>query len=187
MKEALLVLDMLNDFVRSGAPLEVPETRKIIPVIRREIDEAHAAGHPVIFVCDAHAPDDKEFRKFGWPAHGVKGNRGAEVVDELKPSEGDISIPKTTYAAFFGTDLDKTLRRLGVDSLRLTGVVTHICVLFTAYEAVLRDYAVTVVEDGVAGIGKEDHDAALRIMKDVLGVRLTRSRREAGGRDKKAA
>ncbi len=187
MKEALLVLDMLNDFVRPGAPLEIPETRKIIPVIQHEIDEAHAAGHPVIFVCDAHAPDDKEFRKFGWSAHGVKGSRGAEVVDELKPAEGDISIPKTTYAAFFGTDLDETLRRLGVDSLRLTGVVTHICVLFTAYEAVLRDYAVTVVEDGVAGIGKEDHDAALRIMKDVLGVTLTRSRREAGGRDKKAA
>ncbi len=178
---------MLNDFVHPGAPLEVPDTRKIIPAIRREIDEAHAAGLPVIFICDAHAPDDKEFRKFGWPAHAVNGSMGAEVVDELKPVGGDILIHKTTYAGFFGTDLDETLRRLGVDSLRLTGVVTHICVLFTSYEAVLRDYAVTVVEDGVADISKENHDAALRIMHKVLGVKLTRSGREAGGREMKAA
>ncbi len=187
MKEALLVLDMLNDFVHPGAPLEVPDTRKIIPAIRQEIDEAHAVGHPVIFICDAHAPDDKEFRKFGWSAHAVKGSRGAEVVDELKPAASDIVIHKTTYAGFFGTDLDKTLRRLDVDSLMLTGVVTHICVLFTAYEAVLRDYAVTVVEDGVADISKENHDAALRIMRQVLAVKLRRSGREAGGLEKKAA
>lgn len=187
MKEALLVLDMLNDFVRPGASLEVPDTRKIMPVIRREIDKAHAAGHPVIFICDAHAPDDKEFRKFGWPAHGVKGSRGADVIEELKPADGDISIHKTTYAGFFGTNLDETLRHLDIDSLRLTGVVTHICVLFTAYEAVLRDYAVTVVEDGVADISKENHDAALRIMEHVLGVKLTRSGGDAEGREMKAA
>jgi nicotinamidase-related amidase len=45
-------------------------------------------------------------------------------------------------------------------------------VLFTAYDAVLRDYNVIVVEGGVAGLAKEDHDAALRIMKNVLGVKV---------------
>ncbi len=59
--------------------------------------------------------------------------------------------------------------------MRLTGCVTHICILFAAYDAVLRDYKVTVVEDGVAGLSKEDHDAALRIMKNVLGVRIVKS------------
>ncbi len=180
MKEALLVLDMLNDFVFEGAPLEVPDTRKILPIIKAEIDRARAAGNPVIYVCDAHAPDDKEFRKFGWPAHGVRGSRGAEVVDELKPHSGDLVIRKTTYGAFYGTDLDETLRRLGVDSLRLTGVVTHICVMFTAMDAVLRDYAVTVVVDGVADLSGEDHDAALRIMKNVMAVEIVRSGKEAG-------
>ncbi len=187
MKEALLVIDMLNDFVLPGAPLEVPETRTIIPVIRREIDDAHAAGQPVIFICDAHVSDDKEFRKFGWPAHAVKGSKGAEVVEELKPAESDIVILKTTYSGFFGTNLDETLRHIGVDSLTLTGDVTHICVLFTASDAVLRDYAVTVVENGIAGIRKEDHDAALRIMKNVMGVKLVRNPRDAGSRKKKAA
>lgn len=170
MKEALLVIDMLNDFVLPGAPLEVPDTRTIIPVLRRELDKAHASGMPVIYVCDEHEHDDKEFRKFGWPAHAVRGTRGAEVVDALKPAAGDTVIRKTTYSGFFGTTLDETLKRLGVDSLRLTGDVTHICVLFTASDAVLRDYNVTVVEKGVAGLAKEDHEAALRIMKNVMGV-----------------
>ncbi len=171
-KEALLIMDMLNDFVLPSAPLEVPETRKVIPAIKREIQRARQESSPVIYVCDAHASDDKEFLKFGWPAHAVKGTRGGCVVDELEPEAGDIIVEKTSYAGFYQTGLDEILKNLGVDSLRLTGTVTHICILFTAYDAVLRDYAVTVIENGVAGIAKEDHDAALRIMKNVLGVKI---------------
>ncbi len=173
-KEALLVIDMLNDFVLPGAPLEVPEARNVIKSIRLEIDRAHAEGKPVLYVCDAHEPDDKEFRKFGWPAHAVKGTKGAEVVEALRPSPKDIVIPKNTYSGFYGTKLEDTLQRIGVDSLRLTGCVTNICVMFTAADAVLRDYQVTVVEDGVAGLAKEDHDAALRTMKNVLGVKIAK-------------
>lgn len=180
MKEALLVIDMLNDFALPGAPLEVPETRAVAPAIRGEIDRARAENRPVIFICDNHAPDDKEFRKFGWPVHAVKGTRGAEVIEELKPAPGDIVIPKNTYSGFYGTKLDETLKLLGVDSLRLTGCVTHICVMFTASDAVLRDYKVRVVEDGVAGLAREDHDAALRIMKNVMGVEIVKSEAGAG-------
>lgn len=172
-KEALLIIDMLNDFVLPGAPLEVPETRNIIKYIQKEIHDARAAGKPVIYVCDNHDIDDKEFGKFGWPAHAVKGTRGADVIDELAPALGDRIVPKGTYSGFHGTRLDEELKKLDVDALRLTGCVTHICIMFTASDAVLRDYTVTVVEDGVAGITKEDHDAALRIMKSVMGVQIS--------------
>jgi nicotinamidase/pyrazinamidase len=172
-QEALLIIDMLNDFVLPGSPLEVPDTRKVIGGIRREIDAAHTAGRPVIYVCDTHAPDDKEFRRFGWPPHGVRGTKGAEVVEDLKPQAGDIVVHKTSYSSFEGTELDSILKGRGIDSVRLTGCVTHICILFTAYESVLRDYAVTVVADGVAGLAKEDHDAALRIMRNVMGAKIT--------------
>ncbi len=180
MKEALLVIDMVNDFVLPGAPLEVPDTRKIIPVIRNEIEKAHAVGNPVIYICDAHERDDKEFRKFGWPPHAVRGTVGAEIVAELTPGPEDIVIAKKTYSGFFGTTLDATLKRLGVTMLRLTGDVTNICVLFTASDAVLRDYAVTVVENGVAGLNRDDHEAALRLMKNVLGVNIIRTGAAAG-------
>ncbi|MBI5043897.1 MAG: cysteine hydrolase [Nitrospirae bacterium] len=174
-KEALLIIDMLNDFVLERAPLEVPDTRKIIPAIKGEIEKARREERPVIYICDAHAPDDKEFANFGWPAHAVKGTKGAEVVDELKPEKGDIVIEKTTYSGFYNTKLDETLKKLNVDSLRLTGCVTHICIMFTASDAVLRGYKVSVIEKGVAGLAKEDHDAALRIMKNVMGINIISS------------
>ncbi len=181
-KEALLVCDMLNDFVLPGASLEVPDARIMIPVIRTEIDKAHAVGNPVVYVCDAHEPDDKEFRKFGWPAHAVKGTQGAAVIKELTPTEEDTIIYKKTYSGFYGTILDATLRRLDVDSIRITGLMTHISVLFTTQEAVLRDYGVIVIENGVAGLAREDHEAALRIMKNVFGVRLLKTETESTGR-----
>ncbi len=171
-KEALLVIDMLNDFVLEGAPLEVPDARKAVPAIRREIGKARDAGSPVIYVCDSHDPDDREFSRFSWPPHAVRGTRGAEVVEALRPAPEDTVVLKDTYSSFYGTDLDETLRKMGVTALRLTGCVTHICVLFAAAEAVLRGYEVSVVQDGVAGIEKEDHDAALRIMRNVLGAKL---------------
>ncbi len=175
MKEALLIIDMLNDFVLPGAPLEVPDTRKVVPAIKKEIDVARKSGLPVIYICDTHAPDDPEFTKFGWPPHAVKGTKGAAVVDDLKPGPGDAIIQKQTYSGFYNTELEATLRKLGVDRLRLTGCVTHICVMFTASDAVLRDYGVTVVQAGVAGLAKEDHDAALRIMKNVMGVKIEKT------------
>ena len=184
-KEALLVIDMLNDFVLPGAPLEVPDTRKVINNIQQEVKSARLAGRPVIYVCDAHAPDDREFSRFGWPAHAVRGSKGAEVIDELAPRPGEVVVHKSTYSGFYNTGLDDVLKKLGVDSVRLTGCVTHICILFTASDAVLRNYEVAVVEDGVAGIAREDHEAALRIMKNVMGVKMVRS--GAADEDRKAA
>ena len=171
-KEALLISDMLNDFVSEGAPLEVPDAKKVVPAIKKEIENAKKEGKPVIYICDAHDPDDKEFSKFGWPPHAVKGSKGARIIDELKPQEGDIVIEKTTYSGFYNTGLDEILKKLGIDSVRLAGCVTHICIMFIAFGAVLRDYKVTVVENGVAGLAKEDHEAGLRIMKNVLGVKI---------------
>ncbi len=169
-REALLVCDMLNDFVREGAPLEVPEARRIIPAIKREVARARKAGDEIIHVVENHEPDDKEFSRFGWPTHGVKGTEGAQIIDELKPAATDRIVGKTTYSGFHLTKLDETLKSLGIRRIRLTGCVTHICVFFTAYDGVLLDYKVSVVSDAVAGLSREDHDAALRIMRNVLRI-----------------
>lgn len=175
-KEALLVIDMLNDFVLPGAPLEVPDTRNVIGVIQQEIVDARQAGNPVVYLCDSHAPDDKEFSKFNWATHAVTGTRGAEVIRELRPQPDDIMVRKDTYSGFYKSGLDEVLKKHGVKALRLTGCVTHICVLFTAADAVLRDYRVTVVKNGVAGLDRRDHEAGLRIMKNVLGATVAESR-----------
>ena len=106
MKEtALLVLDMLNDFVLEGAPLEVPSAREVVPNINREIAEARKAGVSVIYICDSHDKEDQEFERMGWPAHAVEGSGGAKVCDELAPLPEDTVVSMNFWGftpSFFG-------------------------------------------------------------------------------------
>ncbi len=175
MTEALLVIDMLNDFVLPGAPLEVPKTRAIIPAIRARIDRARADDRPVIYVCDAHLPDDPEFTRMNWPPHAVRGTAGAQVITELAPKGTDPVVEKTGYSGFHQTGLEGLLQALDVDRLTLTGCVTNICIFYTAYDAVIRGHQVSVPVDCVAALNDEDGDFALKQMVDVLGVTVLRS------------
>lgn len=169
-QKALLIIDMLNDFVLPGAPLEVPDTREIVPNIEREIIRARAEGYPVIYICDSHALNDKEFKI--WPRHCVKGTDGAKVVDELEPEPKDIVVEKTTYSGFFNTRLEEVLKSIGATELIITGCVTNICIFYTSSDAVLRGYSVTIPKDCVVGLNKEDHEFALRQMEKVLKMKI---------------
>lgn len=168
-KNALIILDMLNDFILPGAPLEVPGGREIIPAIAREISRARKEGYPVIYVSDRHRADDPEFRV--WPPHSVAGTKGAEVVDGLEPREGDILVDKTTYSGFYGTELEERLTRMGISELILCGVATEICVLYTAADAYMRGFRVTVPDGCTAGLTPGDHAFALKQIREVLKPR----------------
>jgi nicotinamidase-related amidase len=172
MNDALLIIDMLNDFVLPGAPLEVPETRTIIDAVRQQVDKARQENRPVIYVCDSHTEDDPEFSRMGWPPHAVRGTRGAAVISELVPVETDPVIEKTSYSAFHQTGLEGLLQSLGIDHLTLTGCVTNICILYTAYDAVIRGYDVTVPSDCVADLDAGDGAFARKQMSEVLGVQV---------------
>jgi nicotinamidase/pyrazinamidase len=170
MADALLIIDMLNDFVQPGAPLEVPETRSIITAIRKQVARARSASRPVIYICDAHAPDDPEFSRMNWPPHAVRGTAGAQIISELAPGEMDPVIEKTSYSGFHHTGLEGLLQSLKVNHLTLTGCVTNICIFYTAYDAVTRGYEVTVPRECVANLDPSDGEFALKQMATVLGV-----------------
>lgn len=172
MRQALLVIDMLNDFVLPGAPLEVPHTRDIISPLEHRLTAAREEGTPVIYLCDAHEPDDREFSRMGWPPHAVKGTPGAQVVDALAPLPGEQVVAKTTYSGFHGTNLEELLQGLQVEELVVTGCVTSICVLYTAADAVMRGFHVRVPTNCVAHLDPADGVFALGQMKNVLGVEL---------------
>lgn len=169
-KEALVVIDMLRDFVEKGAPLEVPSARAIVPHLQKRIQEARQRGAAIIYVCDAHRVDDEEFAK--WPPHALEGTRGAEVIDEIKPHREDFLVHKRRYSAFLGTDLELLLRELKVEKIYITGVLTNICVFFTAFEASTRNYEVVIWVDSVAALSVNDHQFALDQMRRVLKVRI---------------
>ncbi len=159
---------MLKDFVEADGALCIGDAGGVIRQVESRIREYRSQGHPVIYVADRHHPQDAEFKMF--PPHCLSGEPGSEVVEELAPREDEITIPKRRYSAFFGTDLDLTLRELGVTELELAGGCTQICVLYTAADARMLHYGVTVRKDCVASFDPEAHEFALREMEKTLGV-----------------
>jgi len=162
-KDAILVIDMLNDFVLEGAPLEVKDARRIIPNINAELTKARDKGIPIIYVNDSHFKDDLEFRI--WPRHCISGTSGAEVVKELLPKDGDYIIKKRKYSGFVGTGLSLILKELDIQRVILIGIVTEVCVLHTASDAYQMGYKVVILKDCVASLSKEEERWALRQME----------------------
>ncbi|WP_456454512.1 cysteine hydrolase family protein [Methanopyrus sp.] len=174
---ALLIIDMIRDFVEEGAPLEVPKARQLVPRIARLADEFRERGGLVVHVWDEHYPDDPEFKV--WGEHAVAGTEGAEPVEELKPKDGDLVVRKRKYSGFYGTSLDYDLRSRNVKEIYLTGVCTDICVLFTCADALMRGYRVYVVRDCVASLEEESHRFALNHMEK-LGAEVIDSEEMLG-------
>jgi nicotinamidase-related amidase len=145
---------------------------RIIPVIQKEIARARGASEPVVYLTDNHLPGDAEFQMF--PPHAIVGTKGAQIVPELAPVTDDVVIPKRRFSGFFGTDLDITLRERGVDTVRLVGDCTNICVLYTAADARNLGYAVEVPENAVTSFDEEAHRDALRELERTLGAKIIR-------------
>jgi nicotinamidase-related amidase len=174
---ALLIVDMQNDFVRAGAPLEVPDARATIPVQRRLIDSFRSRGRPVVYTrflsyeADClmwlWSPECHPDTRACWPGHmrtydDVEGPLDcAAVVDELAPDPDDSVVAKFGYGSFHGTELDELLRARGIRSLVVAGTVTQICVEETAREAFHHGYRTTVVADAVSSYAPHLHAATL--------------------------
>jgi nicotinamidase-related amidase len=163
---ALLVVDMQNDFVRQGAPLEVAEARTTIAPNRKLIDCFRALGRPVVytrFLAEQSpglmwlwSPQCGPETRCCWKGVTRRYEDRPDaldcvaVIDELAPEPGDLVIDKYGYGSFHATDLDTGLKALGVRSLVVTGTVAQICVEETAREAFHHGYRTVMVSDGVS-------------------------------------
>ena len=171
MNKALLVIDMLKDFLYPTGKLFCgDEARDIIPFIQGKIEEFHKGGELVIFLCDSHPRDDEEFELF--PPHCVEGTEGAEVIDELPVVEGDLVVRKQRYNGFYETDLDGILRRNRIDEVEVVGICTSICVMDTVGGLRSRGYRVRVYRDGVADFDPQAHNFALKRMEKIYGAEI---------------
>lgn len=140
-KTAVLVVDILG-----GEEGVVPALEEMAANATRIVAAAHKANVPVVLVCDAHiAGLDRELEL--WGDHGVAGTESAKPLATLGVTDDDIVIPKRRYDGFFETDLDLTLRELGVDTLIVVGSDTNICVQQTLAGAYYRTYKTIVAAD----------------------------------------
>lgn len=166
-KTAVLVVDMLNDFV-TGA-LKCDRGLAIVPNVARLLDAARKSGVPVIFCNDAHIKGvDHELKL--WGDHAIAGTFGAQVIPELGVCDSDYTVPKRRYSGFFRTDLELLLRELGIDTVVLTGLHTHMCVRHTAADAYCLGYNVVVAADATDSFTKEDYDYGIKYLKEVYGA-----------------
>lgn len=172
VKKLLIIIDMLNDFLDpKGALYCGDEAREIIPVVKALAKEFAEEKAPVIYLRDAHAPDDREFQLFA--PHAVKGTWGAMIIPELEPAEGSLVVDKTRFSGLFGNDLAQMLESEKPGEVWVCGVCTSICVMDTAGDLRNRDYDVVIPVDAVADFDKEFHKFALKRMQRVYGAKLT--------------
>lgn len=170
-KTAVIVIDMQEDFVRPGAELAVVGGMDIIPNIDKLLKLARAKGMPIIYTQEMHRPDRSDFGIEGYfePLHCVEGTKGVEILEELKPQDGDFIVKsKRRYDAMLGTEMDLLLRNLGVKNLIFTGVCTDICVINTIYTCRNLDYKVCLPVECTAGTTKERYEAALKVIEYVF-------------------
>jgi nicotinamidase-related amidase len=166
MKPAIIVVDMLKDNLKESSRNPCFETgRAIIPNLQRLLGEGREKGIPIVFACDSFLEEDFIFRG-RMKVHSLRGTKGAEVLDELRPEPTDIILPKRRFSAFYKTDLDQTLRVLGVDTIVVTGVTTEVCVLMTVMDGLSHDFSAVLLEDCSASRSKEFHQGCLNLYRD---------------------
>ncbi len=183
-KTALVIIDLQNDFLDpKGAYARGGDTNPPALLLPARVSEVAAAlkiaggmvvasqftlwpdakGEPMV------SPHLKALRPYLKKGDFAPGSWGQANVDELKGLV-DVTVSKVAYSAFFNTQLDWVLRRAGIDTVAVCGIVTNGGVSSTVRDAHMRDYRALVLEDGCAAFGEERHQTSLADMRNVAEV-----------------
>jgi nicotinamidase/pyrazinamidase len=163
--DALLVVDVQNDFLPGGALGIVGGDAVLVP-LAQYLELWRARGLPIFVTRDWHPPDHCSFRERGgpWPVHCVAGTPGAAFSPRLPVPPGTPIVSKATrsdeeaYSAFHGTDLDARLRAAGVRRVFIGGLATDYCVRASVADAIALGYEPVVLADAVCAVNVEPGD-----------------------------
>ena len=180
---ALLLCDLQNDFIHpdgaygkagQGAPAIAAIPARVAPLAQaiRAKGGWIASTHFTLFT-GRHGepfidPHLKKMRPFLKKGDFVMGSWGHQVVDELAPS--DLPVEKVGYDAFYATRLEWILRKVGIRRLIVSGIVTNGGVSSTVRGAHVREFQVTVLEDGCAAFTQDLHDTAIAALRPVAEI-----------------
>jgi ureidoacrylate peracid hydrolase len=181
-RSALLVIDMQKAFVAPGAPVEVPAARAIVAPINRLAAELRRRGVPVIWVMHENQKDGRDWDGFFgvFVAPGKRAEAAAALTagadlqglwPELKVEASDLRIAKNRYSALIGksSNLEKTLRERGIDTLLIAGTKTNVCCECTARDAMMLDFKVVMLSDCTAALSDDEQRATLENMIQQFG------------------
>ncbi|MEA4966067.1 MAG: cysteine hydrolase [Oscillospiraceae bacterium] len=155
-KSALIVIDMENGFISAESAQCIKNAEKTIPACTDAVHTARSKGIPVFFVKRIYRSNgsDVEMTRYEAWKNGGRGmgpsSRGAisaEAPEGLRPVDGDYTIIKPRWSAFFHTELDLILRRLQIETVLLIGTTTPNCIRTACYDANSLEYGVVILED----------------------------------------
>jgi nicotinamidase-related amidase len=179
---ALIIVDVIND-------LDFPDAKQLarfIPDLADKIARlkrrAKAARIPVIYVNDNFGRWRSDFRAL---IEHCREGKARSLIEKLYPEQDDYFVLKPKHSGFFSSTLETLLRYLGVRRLIVTGIAGNFCVLFTANDAYMRDYELTIPSDCVISNTAKENKEALRLMKRYLKADTGPSQRISFGKRKR--
>jgi ureidoacrylate peracid hydrolase len=198
---AVIVVDMQNDFGAKGGLLDrtgvdISVIQKAVPPIARVLSVARRNGIRVIYLKMGFRPDLSDLGSDDSPSRvrNLRSGVGTEIrspdgrasrilvretwntdiLADLKPLPGDTVMYKTRFSGFYQTNLDQTLKTMGVKNLIIVGCTTSVCVESTVRDAMFRDYRCLVMEDCTGepyglDTARSNHDASLLLIESEFG------------------
>jgi ureidoacrylate peracid hydrolase len=188
-KSALIIVDMQNDFLHPEgsfaqhareapeAGIDMPFLVGTIPQVRRLADAFRKAERPVVYIAHVLKPDysDAQFPYWrlgltpgGNRPHCVEETWGAQIIDELKPRDGEHLVVKKGFGDFSNTPLDTILRTLGVTTCVVSGLTTCVWVSNTVRGGIEHNYRMILARDAIAEVSRDTHEAELKTMARVF-------------------
>ena len=146
-KRALVVIDVQNEYFDGALPISDPPPQTSLANIARAMDAAKAAGVPVIVVQHSSEPEEDTF---------ARGSHTWELHPEIERHERDHLVEKQYAGSFTETELEDIITANGVDTLAITGYMTHMCVDTTSRQAAHRGYAVEILGDATGTLSLEN-------------------------------
>lgn len=172
-KPALIIIDMQKDFVMPGGSSMVIGAQGTIPKIKEILTWFRNKKYPVFHVIREYREDGSDIEitrlaKFlNERKTAVPGTEGCEIVDELKPTEGDYKIIKNRFSGFMNTELDWMLRRLNVGKIAVCGTQYPNCIRATVFDGVSYGYTVEVLTDATSASTPEIAEANIIDIKNI--------------------
>ncbi len=163
-RPALLIIDMTNGFTDPESPMGSDLTGPI-EAIQSLLKEFRSKGLPIFYTTNLYDPGDPGGLLFATKIPALEvlapGTRAVEVDERIKPQTGEPVLEKKVPSAFYGTGLNEDLKRLGVDTLLVTGCSTSACVRASGIDAMSRGYHAIVVREAVGDRAQGPHETNL--------------------------